>query len=179
MFRSLLLGAGLAAVALVSLPALAADMPSGMVIAPDVSDADSPAYNWDGFYATLFAVHAFGYITDSDGVGVSVGVDKTEGNLLFGATVSAAHFSSGSMTDESIFQAVGRAGVLLGDRVALFGLAGLGWETYHDAAYIPVGAGVELGLVDHLSLRLQYQANYITAKDAWTNSLSSALVFHF
>ncbi len=159
---------------------LAADMPMDEPIVGDGVVTDSSGFDWDRFYATVYAVYVFGdEFTAGTGEGISLGFNGTNDAFLYGGTVSAGMFQGGTMDGQYIVQGVVRAGVLVTDNLALYGLAGLGWETYDDAYYIPTGLGAELALTDNLALKLQYQANWVSAQSKWTNSISAALAVYF
>jgi opacity protein-like surface antigen len=166
------------ALALPASSAMAADfmeepMGDGIVV-------DDSGFDWDRFYATVYAVYVFGdQFTAGTGEGVSVGINQTTDSILYGGTLSAGTFQGGTMDGQFIAQGVVRAGVLATDNVLLYGMAGLGWETYDDALYIPTGLGAEVALSDNLALKLQYQANWVTAQTKWTSSISAALAWYF
>src|SRR5205085_2438797 len=126
---------------------------------------DDSGFDWDGFFATIYSAYVFSdSFSSSTGVGFSVGGNMTDGSFLYGGTATFGALFGGEADGEYNAQGVVRAGYLVSDNVLLYGLAGLGWETYNDAIYIPTGVGAEIAFADNLSLRLQYQANYITAQ---------------
>ena len=167
--------------ALGALPVLAADMPSDEIIMGDGVVTDESGFDWDRFYATVYAVYVFGdSATASVGEGLSIGGNITDGAFLYGGTLSAGTFQSGEMAGEYIAQGIVRAGVLASDNFVLYGLAGIGWETYNDYYYVPVGLGAEIAVSDNITFKLQYQANWIAAQDdVWRHNISAALAFYF
>ncbi|HWA18152.1 MAG TPA: hypothetical protein VG757_04090 [Devosia sp.] len=166
------------ALALSTGAAIAADAPSDDFMGDGVVTDDS-GFDWDGFFITVYGAYAFGFIDPATGEGISLGVNMTSDNILYGVTVTAGTFQGGQLDGQFISQGVVRLGVLATDNVVLYGLAGLGWETYHDAYYIPTGLGVEFGVTDNISLRLQYQANYVPPENDWASSLSAGLSWYF
>lgn len=167
------------AVVLGAAPALSADLLSDDMMGDGVV-ADDSGFDWDGFFATVYTAYVFSdSFSSSTGVGFSVGGNMTDGNFLYGGTATVGALFGGQADGEYNAQGVVRAGYLISDNVLLYGLAGLGWETENDAWYIPTGVGAEFGFADNLSLRLQYQANYITAQDVWSGSVSAGLSWYF
>ena len=58
--------------------------------------------------------------------------------------------------------------MFVADNAVLYGFAGVGTHSAN-GTYIPVGAGVEFGVADNMSLKAEYQFNY---------DLSSAAPIH-
>jgi outer membrane immunogenic protein len=168
-----------AALALGAGTALAADFPADEFMGDGIV-ADDSGFDWDGFFVTVYGAYVFSdSFASSTGVGVSIGGNMTDGSFLYGGTATFGALFGGEADGQYNAQGVVRAGYLVTDDLLIYGLAGLGWETYHDAIYIPTGVGAEFAFADNLSLRLQYQANYITAEDVWSGSLSAGLSWYF
>lgn len=167
-----------AAAALLSAPVVAADL---IVDVPEPGVVvDDSGFDWDGAFAGVYGAALFGSpITASWGLGGFIGANMTHEQFLLGGIVSAGGFTQGSMDGEWIVQGIGRVGVLATDNIALYGLAGVGYETYNDGLYLPVGAGAEVGFADDLSVRLQYQADYVVDQNIWVSSISTGIAFHF
>jgi outer membrane immunogenic protein len=164
------------ALSLLATPTMAADLlapPPGVVV-------DESGFDWDGAFAGLYGAALFGSpITPSYGAGVFVGANATSDQFLVGGIISGGGFIGGAMDQEWIIQAVGRAGVIVSDNIALYALAGIGYETENDGFYVPVGGGFEIALTDDVSWRTQYQADYVVDQNIWVHSISTGVAFHF
>ncbi|MEQ1769349.1 MAG: DUF481 domain-containing protein [Devosia sp.] len=161
---------------------MAADAP--MMEEPGVVVDDSGASSLEGLYATIFGVYVFGDdFTEGTGIGATLGASAISDSFIYGAALSGTAFSGGEMDGEYAVQAVGRAGFLVTDSVALSGLLGLGYETDNDDYYIATGLSLDVAFNETFSLRAQYQANYIPDAGGggpiWAHSLSGALVVGF
>lgn len=158
----------------------AADMPTDEPMMGAGVVTDSSGFDWDGFFATVYAAYVSSdSFASSTAYGLSIGGNVTSGNFLFGGVGTIGQLHGGAGDGAYQMQGVVRAGYLVTDNILLYGLAGLGWETYNDATYVPTGLGAEVAFTDNLSLRLQYQANYLTSQDVWATSISAGLSWYF
>ncbi|MEO6395045.1 MAG: hypothetical protein ABIO40_03965 [Devosia sp.] len=166
--------------------ALASDAPLLEDIPGVVVDAGGDS-RLDGLYATIYGVYVYGNgggVTASTGIGATFGGSAIVDSFIYGGALSVTAFLSGQLDGEFAAQAVARAGVVVTEGVALSGLLGLGYETYNNNPYVATGLSLDVALSDNVSLRAQYQANYVTPSGApadplWIHSLSGALVVGF
>ena len=138
--------------------AVAADVQ--VVVAPVAPPPPEPAvtFSWDRFYVGAYGgISRFGTGPQSlDGDELLGGVwfgrnVQVGGNLVFGVDVMVGAI------EETGFNAyiLGRAGLLLGSRLLIYGALGVGIVPPHLADWPTAAAGIELGLGDSLSVRGQ------------------------
>ncbi len=151
-----ILVAALAAGALaVATNAQAADVSMPMMPGPVVVavPAPSPAFDWSRFYVgAIGGVYLAsdplefysGRVTGIVGKGFTIGQ-----RLVVGGEVQAGLYDFSDPAFE--MYGLGRAGVLLGERVLVFTLGGIGWDSGNWA--LVGGGGVEVALGANLSLR--------------------------
>jgi len=94
------------------------------------------AGEWNGAYAGVFATH----LTpgNNTGVGIQLGYNIDQGNLVYGGEVDFSKFAAGSLAEIH-----GRIGTKLGSNVLGFGLLGLGMNTSGSPRYWVAGVGAE------------------------------------
>lgn len=164
--------AGTAATVLMTGTAMAADViyPTVPAAAPVVI-APAPAFSFAGGYiGTHFAMSfPFGSI-----YGVQSGYNFVRGNFLFGVEVETSHIAIlGPLVDASLN---GRAGVVLGDRVLVYGQAGIGTRVV--APSFNVGAGIEVALSPRISMFAEYDRYYVIGSGFLDHQLVAGLNFH-
>jgi opacity protein-like surface antigen len=132
-----------ALLATLTLPAVAADL----LVTPDVPAA-AASFNWEGAYVGGFlgAYPTFGSATIGGEVGYNTVVNS---NILLGVEGSGLFYLDGS--GDSEFFVHGKAGVTL-DKVALYGISGIGTYNFGSITLWDIGAGAEVALTDHLTL---------------------------
>jgi outer membrane immunogenic protein len=150
-----------AATAALSTSAFAADLIMDVPEAPAVVDN---TYTWDGAYFGAFVSGQ--QVPSTLGIGVVVGVNASSDAILFGGELEGSLLSDGSWTA----QADGRLGVFVADNIALYGFAGIGTHSAN-GAFVPVGAGLEFGVAENVSLKTEYQYNF-----DWDNAAQNSNV---
>jgi len=145
---------GLAAAVAIAVPASATDLfmaDQTQYVAPA-----EPGFDWQGFYVGVYGSHI--PVLGETAVGKLVGGNIVLNDLiLFGAEARVgAVFDNGSNYSE--VAALGRAGVILGDRVLLYAIGGvdrlhLGGGSY--VVYSVIGGGGEVGLGENWSARAE------------------------
>jgi opacity protein-like surface antigen len=150
-------------------------------------------FSWEGVYAGLYVTGQTDDTTPTTdwvfGAGGNVGI-----NFLLDPVLLGVEGDISVLTDNNLLpadtvdwqgQVIARAGVLVTDSVLAYGLAGFGAHS-DTAAYIPVGAGLEVALTDRISLKGQYEYHWdIDESDALATTTDSAHVgkvgfnFHF
>ena len=129
--------------------AMAADLPTPPVAAaPPPLPMAAPGFNWDGFYVGAFGGTWYCVAVPIE-LGLHVGYNFVPGRMLFGAEAGVGMLFPGAPFSVA---ARGRIGFVVGDRVLLYGVAGI------EKIFVPVslfwtaGGGAELALGDRLSL---------------------------
>ncbi len=131
------------------------------------------AVGLDGPYVGLFVLGSTGPATV--GLGVDIGANFSSGGLLFGVEGDAAWEIAGAWD----IQAHGKLGVMASDNAAIFGLAGLGWNSAN-GTYVPVGIGAEFGVSDGLSLAASVEYDWNIAGNGVSPIVGKAgLNWHF
>jgi outer membrane immunogenic protein len=150
--------------------AFAADLIMDVPEAPAVVDN---SFTWDGAYFGAFVSGQD--VPSALGAGIVVGVNKSTDSLLFGGELEGQYLAGGNWAA----LADGRLGVFVADNAVLYGLAGIGTDTVN-GTFVPVGAGVEFGLTDNVSLRAQYQYNWDISNAAESSNVVKVGVnWHF
>jgi outer membrane immunogenic protein len=145
--------------------------------------ADTPKYDWDGFYAGVFGAYQHGKSGggggDRLGLGIDAGVDTTFNFVLAGAEV-AVQGLSGANGGTTYAQLTGRTGLLLGDNALLYGAAGYGLDTGpSDESDLLAGGGLEYALPGGVSLRAQYLHGFPITGDNAKDQVTLGAQFHF
>ncbi len=116
-----------------------------------VADA---GFDWSGFYAGVYGTaRATSANGGRFGAGVDLGANARLEFVLIGGEVAIEGLGGGA--DTIYGQAVGRAGIMLSDNLALYGAAGLGTDfgAESDALF---GGGLELAAADNFSIDARY-----------------------
>jgi hypothetical protein len=151
--KRLLAGAAFAALAATS--AEAADLTPIMPAEPPMAPVmPAPAFSWSGPYIGHFStlVHCSGCIPFfAIQSGVRFGYNVTAGNALFGVNGGLLAFFHGPPLT-FIAEAMARAGVLLGDKVVLYGQIGVDYFIGPSAFALTAGGGLEVALGRRVSI---------------------------
>ena len=148
------LACGVAAAALFSSAALAADLIIPTTPAPIM---ESAGFSWDGLYAGMQFGGLFYPTTSYGSVGIHAGVNFVVADpILLGVEATADYLNNGNIGVSQYF-ANARVGALVSDQVLLYAIGGLGLETiggFTNGIY-QLGAGVELAVTEAISVRGQ------------------------
>lgn len=158
MKRSTKLLAGVAgSVMLMSTAAFAADIVP--VIPPAPAPVPVPVPQPVGFdFSGLYIGGVGGYTIFGDDTvdniwtaGGQVGYNFVNGRMLYGVELRAGATNLGN---DALFETSlsGRAGFLAGERVLLYGVAGVGWVPALDTGFWSAGGGAEIGVGQNVSL---------------------------
>lgn len=159
-----------AASAALSTATLAADL---IMDPPEPSPIIDNSFNWDGVY--LGSYLSGQSVPSTYGVGVVIGANATSDAFLYGGELELGWLSNSTWT----VQADARLGVLVADNLAVYGFSGIGRNSTN-GTFIPVGAGIEVGLSDNLSLKTEYQFNYdLTSPAQDANVVKAGINWHF
>ncbi len=176
--------AGFGLLALLTFPAQAANPIAFATSGPDplaIPVHDEGEFDWSGFYVGVYgSTHTISTQGLALGVGVNLGVNTQFDFVLTGAEVAIRGLSdaAGGMVLEG--QLLGRAGVVVGEDLALYGTAGIGLDiTAPGDPSLVLGAGAEYALTDSVTLRAQYQHEFATTNSAPSDSFSFGANFHF
>ncbi len=125
-----------------------ATMAADLIIDPAPVIDNSYGFDWEGPYAGLWVG---GLTTPAFALGADLGV-----NVLLDSSILAGIEGNVSWQTDATWtgQVHGRLG-FVADQALIYGLAGAGWNS-GTGAFIPVGAGVEFGVADNLSLKAEY-----------------------
>lgn len=128
--------------------ASAADLPTPPMAPPPPPPMAAPAFDWSGLY---FGANGGVFYTGSiyPSVGAQVGFNMVRGSFLFGVEAQAGVIFAGGIAPEIYLN--GRLGFILGDRVLLYGEAGVGFIVGPGPVW-DAGGGVEIGVRDTLSV---------------------------
>jgi outer membrane immunogenic protein len=148
------LSLGVAAVALLSSGAMAADL-----IIPTTPQPiyESAGFSWDGLYA---GVEAGGVFSDADTqglIGGVVGVNFTVADpIVVGLELQGDYvFEGDTVGDYGLFLALGKVGAVVTDQVLVYAAGGFGVRTQSgnsDGVYA-LGGGVDFAVTDNVSIR--------------------------
>lgn len=154
------LSLGVAAVALLSSGAMAADL-----IIPTTPQPiyESAGFSWDGLYA---GVEAGGLFTNGAGtndtrglIGAVVGVNFTVADpIVLGVELQGDYVfesANNANDDAGLFLALGHVGAVVTDRVLVYAAGGFGVETRggDSSGVYALGAGVDFAVTDNVSVR--------------------------
>lgn len=138
------------AVAAISSTSYAADLIVDTPMAPMVDNS----FNWDGAYIGAFVQGQT--VPNAFGLGINLGVNALMDNILVGGEISGAVAWPGSVWSG---QATGKLGGLISDSAAIYGYTGIGSKQF-TSYYVPVGAGIEVAVSDHASIKAEAQYNF-------------------
>lgn len=116
-------------------------------------------FNFDGMYIGGFI--AGQSVPSTYGLGVNLGVNALSDAILFGGELELTALSNSTWSA----QATGKIGALVTENVAIYAFSGIGAHSVNDG-YVPLGAGLEFGLTDGLSLKTEYQHNFDLSNSA-------------
>jgi opacity protein-like surface antigen len=126
-----------------------------LIISEPVIDTFSAGFDWEGAYAGLW----IGGLTNPGvfALGADLGVNVLIDSSLLAGIEGNVDWQSDSTWEGQVH---GRLGVVA-DSALFYGLVGVG---AHSAwgVYVPVGVGVEFGVADNLSLKAEYNYQFIT-----------------
>lgn len=184
MQRLLSIAVGLGAVVALAGSAAAADL----ITYPTSTDqqvpvaSSTPAYDWTGFYAGVYGAYRHSPADGNQfGIGIDAGVSTTFNFVLAGAEVAVEGLGAGA-GGASYAEALGRAGVLVGDNTLLYGTAGYGTGlggTASGQSDVLVGAGLEQAITDSVSLRAQYLHGFPITGANPKDEVTLGAQFHF
>jgi len=131
-----------------------ATMAADLIIDPAPVIDNSYGFDWEGPYAGLWVGGITGPAVFA--LGADLGV-----NALLDSSILAGVEGNVSWESNSTWsvQGHGRLG-FVADQAVIYGLAGIGWNS-GSGTYIPVGAGVEFGVADNLSLKAEYNYQWL------------------
>ena len=119
-------------------------------------------FDWNGFYVGVGKGFYFEPDDDEWAVGkiLSIGVNFTSGNVLFGLEADGALmcFVDGGCDWDQYIAGQGRIGVLTGSDTLIYGLAGVGLYMNNDAQFFQLGGGVEFAGNGDVTWRGEYAA---------------------
>ena len=186
--RRILLGAALAAAAIVATPAAAADLPRG----PYVAETYGP-YNWTGFYAGLNLGYEWGWASNTGlspkgfSGGAQGGYNWQTGSIVLGGEtdlqLSAASDGAGPFTFSNPWFGTlrGRAGYAL-NNILFYATGGLaygggkaelpGISESHSTIGWTAGGGLEVGLTRRWSVKAEYLYVDLAAQNYTITGLS-------
>ncbi|MDB5535417.1 MAG: hypothetical protein JWP26_1109 [Devosia sp.] len=149
------LSLGVAAVALLSSGAMAADL-----IIPTTPQPiyESAGFSWDGLYAGVEAGGLFNDTDDTRGlIGAVVGVNFTVADpIVIGLELQGDYvFEGDNTTDAGLFLALGHVGAVVTDQVLVYAAGGFGAITANgdSSGVYALGAGVDFAVTDNVSVR--------------------------
>jgi opacity protein-like surface antigen len=117
------------------------------------------SFNFEGLYMGSFI--AGQSVPSAFGLGVNLGVNALSDAILFGGELELTALSNSTWSA----QATGKIGALVTENVALYAFSGIGTHSTNDG-YVPLGAGLEFGISDGLSLKTEYQHNFDLSNSA-------------
>ncbi|MCW5715175.1 MAG: hypothetical protein KIT43_11745 [Bauldia sp.] len=178
-FAAIAVGATVAATGANAADVMPITVPTTVVV--PVAAPPAPAFDWSRFYAgavggvwleldpvQFYSGRAAGIVGKGFTIGerLVVAVELQAGVYYFPAPVF------------EVF-GVARTGVLLGERVLAYGLAGIGWEP--GAWSVVAGGGVEVAMGNHLSVRGEAMGYWEFGGGLVPSyaSLTGGLVWHF
>lgn len=144
-----------------------------------VASVENSAMDWTGFYAGVLGTARNETGMTSAGAGLVAGANAEFDFYVLGAEVAAYGVENGGTTS-GYGQVLARGGVLVTENILAYATAGYGLDlgpaTSGEAL---VGAGVEVGLTDELSLRAQYLRSVPTQGGAGSDQVNIGAIFHF
>ena len=156
MGRSLVLG--IAGSVMIASGAMAGDGPTlavtGAPPPPPPPPMAAPSFDWNRFYIGLYGgawASLDSFELDVARTGLTIGRNFQMGRGVLGMEVTAGIWDLDDIGWEMAVNA--RGGVLLTDTILIFGLIGYYYDFYNEWQYFSLGAGLELGLGEHISLR--------------------------
>jgi len=183
------LSLGVAAVALLSSGAMAADL-----IIPTTPQPiyESAGFSWDGLYA---GVEAGGLFTDGAAgtddtrglIGAVVGVNFTVADpIVLGLELQGDYvFEGDNGGDAGLFLALGHVGAVVTDQVLVYAAGGFGTVTQNGDSngIYALGAGVDFAVTDNVSIRGEVLGlgNFDDANDDFFDSAKATVgvFYHF
>ena len=150
------LSLGVAAVALLSSGAMAADL-----IIPTTPQPiyESAGFSWDGLYAGVEAGGLFNDTNDTRGlIGAVVGVNFTVADpIVLGVELQGDYVFESDIggDDAGLFLALGHVGAVVTDQVLVYAAGGFGAITANGDSngVYALGAGVDFAVTDNVSVR--------------------------
>lgn len=126
----------------------AADLPMTPMAPPPPPPMAAPAFDWSGLY---FGFNGGVFYTGTiyPSLGAQVGFNMVRGRFLAGIEAEAGVIYTGAIIPEAYLN--GRLGFVLGERVLLYGEAGVGF-IFGPGPVWDAGAGLEIGIRDTLSI---------------------------
>lgn len=145
-----MVAAAAASMMIVGSAAAADPVPMMPAVAP-VAVAPAPAFDWSGMYFGVMIPE----VRTISAAGL-VGFNMVRGNFLAGVEMRVGGF----LGDAVITSVTGRAGFILGDRVVLYGLGGVGLATDFSnfQAFYTVGTGLEFAPGSRVSIFAETRA---------------------
>ena len=141
---------GLVGSAFIATSAIAADVPPVVVAPPAPPPPVAIGFDWAGLYV---GAHGGDFLGPSPlNFGLHGGFNVVNGRLLYGVDARVSLYGFGP---PSLYEVIARAraGFLLGDRLLVFGAAGIGLA---DGPFgFELGGGAELALGQRLSIRAE------------------------
>lgn len=147
-----MVAAAAASMMIVGSAAAADPVPMVPGVAPVVI-APAPAFDWSGMYFGVMIPE----VRTISAAGL-VGFNMVRGNFLAGAEMRLGGFAQGGAG--LLLSGTGRAGFILGDRVVLYGLAGVGLATDFSnfEGFYTVGTGLEFAPGSRVSIFAESRA---------------------
>lgn len=142
---------------------------------------DDSRFDWNGFYAGIY-----GNLQRSDaagaqfGLGVDAGVTAQFNFYLLGAEVAVHGVAGGDVGSSAYGQILGRAGLIVGDDVAIYAAGGYGMDLgAPDERDFLLGGGVEVPVTDTVSVRVQYLHGFPLEGENPKDQFSIGASYHF
>jgi len=118
---------------------------------------------WDGFYLGILGGAGAGFSGATGqfaNAGVAVGAGATHEVFYYGAEAFLAAESFNGGAPYLWLEADGRIGLVVNEKVLIFGSGGVAYDTDAQAIALTGGGGAELAVTDALSVRGQYVVQY-------------------
>ncbi len=172
------------AIALCAAALPAAAQATDLITVPTSSDDSLPVadsgFDWNGFYAGVYGVTQASPAGGLQyGLGLDVGANARFEFILVGGEVDF-HGLTGGAGSTTYLQAIGKAGVMATDDLALYAAIGggvdLGPPTESD---VLVGAGAEFALADNVSVDARYLHGFPTSGGNPKDQVTLGANFHF
>jgi outer membrane immunogenic protein len=141
---------------------------------------DAAGFDWSGFYAGLYGGLQNSPAGDLQaGLGVMAGVNAQFDYYLLGAEIAVQGIAGGTV-GTSYGQILGRAGLVVSDDVAVFAAGGYGLDLGPpEEEDVLIGGGVELAVMENLSVRAQYLRGFPVEGDNPKDQFTLGAAFHF